>query len=83
MIVGARIMVLSAAVKQLDLIPGVVMIMLAAMLTKLSIDLLLKFSRASKSATYPSAQQTFSVRSTAQSFNSTLSSTTWECSSST
>ncbi|GLT41209.1 hypothetical protein SLA2020_152900 [Shorea laevis] len=52
-IVGAGIMALPAAVKQLGLIPGVVMIVLVAMLTKSSIDLLLKFSRASKSATYP------------------------------
>lgn len=54
-IVGAGIMALPAAVKQLGLLPGLVMIMLGSTLTELSIDFILKFSRSSKSATYAGA----------------------------
>lgn len=54
-IVGAGIMALPAAVKQLGLIPGLVSIMLGSTLTELSIDFILKFSRASKSVTYAGA----------------------------
>ncbi|KAJ8762553.1 hypothetical protein K2173_007992 [Erythroxylum novogranatense] len=51
-IVGAGIMALPAAVSQLGLIPGLVMIIFGAILTESSIDLILRFGRASKSATY-------------------------------
>ncbi|XP_019458311.1 PREDICTED: probable sodium-coupled neutral amino acid transporter 6 isoform X1 [Lupinus angustifolius] len=51
-IVGAGIMALPSAVKQLGLIPGLGMIILGAMLTEASIDILLKFTRVSKSTTY-------------------------------
>ncbi|CAL0322522.1 unnamed protein product [Lupinus luteus] len=51
-IVGAGIMALPSAVKQLGLIPGLGMIILGAMLTEASIDILLKFTRLSKSTTY-------------------------------
>lgn len=51
-IVGAGIMALPAAVKQLGLIPGLVMIILCAMLTESSISMLVRFTRASKSSTY-------------------------------
>lgn len=54
-IVGAGIMALPAAVKQLGLIPGLVMIVLGSTLTEMSIDFILKFSRASKSVTYAGA----------------------------
>ncbi|KAG6591444.1 Amino acid transporter AVT6A, partial [Cucurbita argyrosperma subsp. sororia] len=54
-IVGAGIMALPAAVKQLGLIPGLIMIILGSTLTELSIDFILKFSRTSKSATYAGA----------------------------
>nr|KYP34784.1 Vacuolar amino acid transporter 6 [Cajanus cajan] len=45
-------MALPAAVKQLGLIPGLVMIILCAMLTESSITMLVRFTRASKSSTY-------------------------------
>lgn len=45
-------MALPAALKQLGLVPGLIMIVLAALLTQSSIDLILKFGRASKSASY-------------------------------
>ncbi|XP_057973247.1 amino acid transporter AVT6A-like isoform X4 [Malania oleifera] len=51
-IIGAGIMALPATIKQLGLIPGIVVIALAAMLTESSIDMILRFSRASKSSTY-------------------------------
>ncbi|XP_059459532.1 amino acid transporter AVT6A-like [Corylus avellana] len=51
-IVGAGIMALPAAVKQLGLVPGLIMIVLGAVLTESSIDMILRFSRASKSASY-------------------------------
>uniref|UniRef100_A0A2P2JCD9 Sodium-coupled neutral amino acid transporter 1-like n=1 Tax=Rhizophora mucronata TaxID=61149 RepID=A0A2P2JCD9_RHIMU len=51
-IVGAGIMALPAAVKQLGLIPGLVMILLGAFLTEASIDMILRFGRASKSTSY-------------------------------
>ncbi|XP_039003378.1 amino acid transporter AVT6A-like isoform X2 [Hibiscus syriacus] len=51
-IVGAGIMGLPATVNQLGLIPGLLTIICVSMLTKSSIDMILRFSRASKSATY-------------------------------
>ncbi|XP_058725089.1 amino acid transporter AVT6B-like [Vicia villosa] len=51
-IVGAGIMALPAAVKQLGLIPGLIMIVLCAMITESSIVILLRFTHASKSSTY-------------------------------
>lgn len=51
-IVGAGIMALPATVNQLGLIPGLIMIVLGAFLTETSIDMILRFGRASKSATY-------------------------------
>ncbi|KAK7844454.1 amino acid transporter avt6a [Quercus suber] len=51
-VVGAGIMALPAIMKQLGLIPGLVMIVLGAALTESSIEMILRFSRASKSATY-------------------------------
>ncbi|KAK4744455.1 hypothetical protein SAY87_010767 [Trapa incisa] len=51
-IIGAGIMALPATLKQLGLIPGLIMIVLGATLTSFSIETILKFSRASKSATY-------------------------------
>ncbi|XP_050251962.1 amino acid transporter AVT6A-like [Quercus robur] len=51
-VIGAGIMALPATMKQLGLIPGLVMIVLGAALTESSIEMILRFSRASKSATY-------------------------------
>lgn len=51
-IVGAGIMALPATLKQLGMIPGLIVIVLAAMLTESSIDMILRFSRAAKSTTY-------------------------------
>ncbi|KAI9118485.1 hypothetical protein K1719_010817 [Acacia pycnantha] len=51
-VVGAGIMALPAAVKQLGLIPGLIMILFGAMLTESSIDILLRFTRVSKSSSY-------------------------------
>uniref|UniRef100_A0A7N0UKM5 Amino acid transporter transmembrane domain-containing protein n=1 Tax=Kalanchoe fedtschenkoi TaxID=63787 RepID=A0A7N0UKM5_KALFE len=51
-IVGAGIMALPATLKQLGLVPGLIVIVLAAMLTEKSIDMILRFSRASKSSSY-------------------------------
>ncbi|XP_017981581.1 PREDICTED: probable sodium-coupled neutral amino acid transporter 6 isoform X1 [Theobroma cacao] len=51
-VVGAGIMALPATVNQLGLIPGLITIIFVSMLTESSIDMILKFSRASKSATY-------------------------------
>ncbi|KAB2093295.1 hypothetical protein ERO13_A02G080000v2 [Gossypium hirsutum] len=51
-VVGAGIMALPATVNQLGLIPGLFAIIFVSMLTGSSIDKILRFSRASKSATY-------------------------------
>ncbi|XVF36468.1 hypothetical protein REPUB_Repub19eG0061200 [Reevesia pubescens] len=51
-IVGAGIMALPATVNQLGLIPGLITIIFVSLLTESSIDMILRFSRASKSATY-------------------------------
>lgn len=51
-VVGAGIMALPAAVKQLGMIPGLIMIVLGSMLTEASIGMILRFTRASKAATY-------------------------------
>ncbi|KAJ4845176.1 Amino acid transporter avt6a [Turnera subulata] len=51
-IVGAGIMALPAAVNQLGLVLGLVMIVVGGLLTGTSIDMILRFSRASKSSTY-------------------------------
>lgn len=51
-IVGAGIMALPATVKQLGLIPGLSMILGAAILTASSIDMILRFGRASRKASY-------------------------------
>ncbi|XP_057516955.1 amino acid transporter AVT6A-like [Amaranthus tricolor] len=54
-IVGAGIMALPATFKQLGLIPGITLIIGAAFLTEFSIDMILRFSKASKSSTYSAA----------------------------
>ena len=54
-IVGAGIMALPASFKQLGLIPGLIMIVLCALLTESSIDMLLRFTRFSKSSSYSGA----------------------------
>lgn len=51
-IVGAGIMAFPSTVKQLGLIPGIIMILMGAALTETSIDMILRFGRASKTATY-------------------------------
>ncbi|KAF8377680.1 hypothetical protein HHK36_031064 [Tetracentron sinense] len=51
-IVGAGVMALPATVKQLGLLPGLIMIVLAACLTESSIEKILRFGRASKAASY-------------------------------
>ncbi|KAK9756534.1 hypothetical protein RND81_01G104200 [Saponaria officinalis] len=51
-IVGAGIMALPATFKQLGLIPGVTLIIFAAILTEVSIDMILRFSKSSKSSSY-------------------------------
>ncbi|XP_010248323.1 PREDICTED: sodium-coupled neutral amino acid transporter 5-like isoform X1 [Nelumbo nucifera] len=51
-VVGAGIMALPATVKELGLLPGLVMIMLAAKLTETSIQMILRFGQASKAVTY-------------------------------
>ncbi|KAL4273818.1 hypothetical protein GQ457_13G020700 [Hibiscus cannabinus] len=51
-VVGAGIMALPATVNQLGLIPGLMTIIFVSVLTESSIDNILRFSRASKSATY-------------------------------
>jgi len=51
-IVGAGIMALPATLKQLGLIPGLILIALGAILTEFSIDVILRFSKASKSSSY-------------------------------
>ncbi|TMX04659.1 hypothetical protein EJD97_006185 [Solanum chilense] len=51
-IVGAGIMALPATLKQLGAIPGLIVIILAAILTEKSIEMLLRFTRASKCSSY-------------------------------
>ncbi|XP_034675741.1 amino acid transporter AVT6A-like [Vitis riparia] len=51
-VVGAGIMALPATIKQLGMIPGLIMILLGARLTESSIEMILRFSRASKSSSY-------------------------------
>ncbi|KAL8154061.1 hypothetical protein V2J09_011821 [Rumex salicifolius] len=51
-IVGAGIMALPATLKQMGMIPGLIFVILAAFFTESSIDMILRFSRASKSSTY-------------------------------
>lgn len=51
-IVGAGIMALPATMKVLGLVPGIAMIILVALLTDSSIELLLRFSRAGKTVSY-------------------------------
>ncbi|KAK3030221.1 hypothetical protein RJ639_038344 [Escallonia herrerae] len=51
-VVGAGIMALPATLKQLGMVPGLIAIILAGVLTELSIDMLLRFGRASKTASY-------------------------------
>lgn len=51
-IVGAGIMALPATMKVLGLIPGIIMIILMAFLAEASIELLIRFSRTSKSVSY-------------------------------
>ncbi|XP_051139714.1 amino acid transporter AVT6A-like [Andrographis paniculata] len=61
-VVGAGIMALPATLKQLGVIPGMIMIVLAGTLTRKSIDILLRFSKASKTTSYAGlAGDTFSV----------------------
>ncbi|KAI3685848.1 hypothetical protein L6452_35109 [Arctium lappa] len=51
-IVGAGIMALPATLKQLGMIPGLIVILFVAILTESSIDMILRFSRASKFNSY-------------------------------
>lgn len=51
-IVGAGIMALPATMKSLGLIPGIAMIIFMAFLTEASVELLIRFSRTSKSTSY-------------------------------
>lgn len=53
-IVGAGIMALPETLKQLGIIPGLLVIILGGMLTEKSIEMILRFSRASKTASYAS-----------------------------
>ncbi|KAG6434717.1 hypothetical protein SASPL_106358 [Salvia splendens] len=60
-IVGAGIMALPATFKQLGVIPGVIIIVLAGFLTEKSIEMILRFSRAAKTSSYSGlAGDTFS-----------------------
>lgn len=60
-IVGAGIMALPATFKQLGVIPGVIIIVLAGFLTEKSIEMILRFSRAAKTNSYSGlAGDTFS-----------------------
>ncbi|KAM0039907.1 putative amino acid transporter, transmembrane domain-containing protein [Helianthus debilis subsp. tardiflorus] len=54
-IVGAGIMALPATMKILGLIPGIALIIFMAYLTDVSIDLLIRFSRAGRSVSYGGA----------------------------
>ncbi|KAI3903464.1 hypothetical protein MKW98_032118 [Papaver atlanticum] len=51
-IVGAGIMALPATVKELGLLPGLIMIVVMAVLTESSIEIILRFGKASKSVSY-------------------------------
>lgn len=51
-IVGAGIMALPAAVRQLGMFPGLLAIALGAILTNASIEMILRFGRAAKAASY-------------------------------
>lgn len=51
-IVGAGIMALPATLKQLGMIPGLIIIILVGVLTETSVDMILRFSKASKSNSY-------------------------------
>lgn len=51
-VVGAGIMALPAAVKQLGMVSGLIVIVLGAIITDASIEMILRFSRASKAASY-------------------------------
>ncbi|KAJ0547223.1 putative amino acid transporter, transmembrane domain-containing protein [Helianthus annuus] len=51
-IVGAGIMALPATLKQLGMIPGLIVILLVGILTETSVDMIIRFSRASKSSSY-------------------------------
>ncbi|KAH6836317.1 Transmembrane amino acid transporter family protein [Perilla frutescens var. hirtella] len=51
-IVGAGIMALPATFKELGAIPGVIIIVLAGILTEKSIEMILRFSRATKTSSY-------------------------------
>ncbi|KAG8377438.1 hypothetical protein BUALT_Bualt08G0032900 [Buddleja alternifolia] len=51
-VVGAGIMALPATLKQLGAIPGLITIVLAGMLTEKSIEMVLRFSKASKTGSY-------------------------------
>ncbi|KAL8490213.1 hypothetical protein ACS0TY_025452 [Phlomoides rotata] len=51
-IVGAGIMALPATLKQLGAIPGLIIIVLAGMLTEKSVEIVLRFSRAAKTSSY-------------------------------
>jgi sodium-coupled neutral amino acid transporter 2 len=54
-IVGAGIMALPATMKVLGLVPGLILVMLAAVLTDASIELLVRFSRAVGATSYGEA----------------------------
>lgn len=51
-IAGAGIMALPATLKQLGMIPGLIVIVLVGILTESSIDILLRFTRAAKVSSY-------------------------------
>ncbi|KAK4428718.1 Amino acid transporter AVT6A [Sesamum alatum] len=51
-VVGAGIMALPATLKQLGVIPGLITIVLAGMLTEKSIEIILRFSKAAKTGSY-------------------------------
>lgn len=51
-IVGAGIMALPATLKQLGMVPGLIVIILVGFLTESSIDLILRFTKASKVSSY-------------------------------
>ncbi|CAH1443385.1 unnamed protein product [Lactuca virosa] len=51
-IAGAGIMALPATLKQLGMIPGLIVIILVGILTESSVDMILRFSRASNSKSY-------------------------------
>jgi len=51
-IIGAGIMGLPACVKKLGMVPGLIIIVLTALLTEKSIDFIIRFSRAGKLSSY-------------------------------